>query len=368
MNVPFLDLKAQYACIKGEINEAIQRVLDSCAFSGGPFVEQFEKEWAAYCGVKHAVGVANGTEALWLALLALGVGAGDEVITVPNTFIATAEAITYAGATPVFVDIDENYYTMNPELLETAITPRTKAILPVHIFGQMADMDPIMEIARRHGLMVIEDACQAHGATYEGAKAGSIGHAGAFSFYPGKNLGAYGEAGAVTTNDDVLAGKVRTLRDHGQSKKYHHDVIGWNGRMDGIQGAVLSVKLKYLDEWCEKRRMRAVQYSELLHNVDGVVCPRERSQCRHVYHLYAVRTARRDQVIAQLSKQGIGTLVHYPVIVPDQRAYQCRKASPREAGISRDHAGRLISLPMYAEISEAQVTEVVSALAAALCS
>jgi len=275
MNVPFLDLRAQYATIKDEVNAAIQRVLDSCAFAGGPFVEQFEKEWASYCGVKHAVGVANGTEALWLALLALGIGAGDEVITVPNTFIATAEAVTYAGATPVFVDVDEAYYTMSPDLLEAAITPRTKAIIPVHI--------PIMEIARRHGLLVIEDACQAHGAAYKGRKAGSVGDAAAFSFYPGKNLGAYGEAGAVTTNDDELANKVRMLRDHGQSRKYYHDLIGWNARMDGIQGAVLSAKLKHLDDWCMKRRSRAAQYTELLRHVEGIVCPKEHPhEGRHI--------------------------------------------------------------------------------------
>ena len=246
MNVPFLDLKSQYLSIKNEIHEALDGVLEKTAFAGGPFVAQFEKEFAAFCGTGQAVGVGNGTDALWMALLALGVGPGDEVITVPDTFIATAEAISYCGATPVFVDVDEKSYNMDPNLLEAAITPKTKAVIPVHLFGQMSDMDPIMEIARKHNLFVLEDASQAHGARYKGKPAGSIADAGCFSFYPGKNLGAYGEAGAVVTNDTGLADRMRMYRDHGSPKKYYHKVLGWNARMDGFQGAVLSVKLKYL--------------------------------------------------------------------------------------------------------------------------
>ena len=245
MEVPFIDLKAQYESIKIEINHAIQQVLDNSAFAGGPYVEQFEKEFAVFCQCKYAIGVGSGTEALWLALLSLGIGQGDEVITVPNTFFATAEAINFTGARTVFIDIEEKTYNMDPSALEAAITPRTKAIIPVHLYGQMADMDPIMEIAQSHRLVVIEDACQAHGAEYKGRPAGSIGDAGCFSFYPGKNLGAYGEAGAIVINDAELDKKIRMLRDHGQSKKYYHSLIGWNARMDGIQGAVLGVKLKW---------------------------------------------------------------------------------------------------------------------------
>src|SRR5947208_2276571 len=236
MQVPFLDLKAHHDSMRGELETAIREVMDSNAFAGGPFVAKFEQDFAAFCGASYAIGVGNGTDALWLSLLALGIGAGDEVITTPMTFIATAEAISFCGAKPVFVDIDERTYTLDPRLLERAIGPKTKAIIPVHLFGQAADVDPILEIARRHGLKVIEDACQAHGAEYKGRKAGSLGIAGCFSFYPGKNLGALGEAGAVVTNNEELTGKLQVLRDHGQKTKYHHSCIGWNGRMDGIQG------------------------------------------------------------------------------------------------------------------------------------
>jgi dTDP-4-amino-4,6-dideoxygalactose transaminase len=350
VKVPFLDLKAQYESIKPEINGAIQQVLDSCAFAGGPFVEKFEKEWAAYCGVKHAVGVGNGTDALWLALLALGVGRGDEVITVASTFIATAEAISLTGATPVFVDIEDRHYTMDPQLLEGAITPRTKAVIPVHLFGQTSDMDPIIAITRRHGIPVIEDACQAHGATYKGKKAGSIGEAAAFSFYPGKNLGAYGEAGAVTTNRDDLAATMRMFRDHGQSKKYYHDIVGWNARMDGIQGALLSVKLKYLDGWNEKRRQWAAVYLAELGREKGIVTPSARADCRHIYHVYAVRVKERDRVLAVLQAEGIGCGIHYPVPVHEQKAYGAKKMG--SLPVAEKCAREFLSLPMYAEMGE----------------
>src|SRR6266496_5825580 len=242
MRIPFLDLKVHHDCMREELETAIREVIDSNAFAGGPFVAKFEQDFAIYCGAANAIGVGNGTDALWLTLLSLGVGAGDEVITVPMTFMATAEAISICGAKPVFVDIDERTYTLDPSLLERAIGPRTKAIIPVHLFGQTADMDPILEIARRHGLHVIEDACQAHGAEYKGRKAGTSGIAGCFSFYPGKNLGALGEAVAVVTRDKELKSKIQMLRDHGQAKKYHHAVVGWNARMDGIQGAALGIK------------------------------------------------------------------------------------------------------------------------------
>ena len=246
MTVPFLDLKAQYQSIREEIATALQQVMDKTAFAGGPFVAKFEEEFANYCQTKYSVGSSSGTSALWLALTGLGAGSGDEVITAVNTFITTAEAISIAGAKPIFIDVKQDTYNMDPVLLEAAITEKTKAIIPVHLYGQIVDMDPVMEIAKKHDLLVIEDACQAHGAKYKGKRAGSIGDAGCFSFYPGKNLGAYGEAGAVVTNNDDLANKIKMFRDHGQNKKYYHSIVGWNGRMDGFQGAVLSVKLKHL--------------------------------------------------------------------------------------------------------------------------
>ncbi len=360
MNVPFLDLKAQQKTIRKEIDAAISDVLDACAFAGGPFVDKFEKEWAAYCGVKHAVGVGNGTDALWLALLALGVGPGDEVITVANTFIATAEAISLTGATPVFVDIEKEYYTMDPVLLDAAITSRTKAVIPVHLFGQTADMDPIIEIARAHGLRVIEDACQAHGAEYKGRKAGSIGDAAAFSFYPGKNLGAYGEAGAVTTNNGELAAKMRMFRDHGQSKKYHHDILGWNARMDGIQAAVLSVKLQHLDIWNEKRREHARMYDSRLKAIHGIAVPAVRFQSLPIYHVYAIRVPRRDDILATLSSKKISCGIHYPVTVNRQKAYEELEAL--SLPITEECAKEYLSLPMYAEMEPCHIDAVISAL------
>jgi dTDP-4-amino-4,6-dideoxygalactose transaminase len=274
MHVPFLDLKAHHEPIRAELESAIREVIDCNAFAGGPFVAKFEQDFATFCGAPYAIGVGNGTDALWLTLLALGVGAGDEVITAPMTFMATAEAISFCGAKPVFVDIDEDTYTLDPTLVERAIGPRTKAIIPVHLFGQTADMDPLLEIGRRHGLPVIEDACQAHGAEYKGRKAGSIGIAGCFSFYPGKNLGALGEAGAVVTSNEELKKKIQMLRDHGQSKKYHHAVVGWNARMDGIQGAALAGKLKYLDRANDARRAHARFYDERLADVPEAILPR----------------------------------------------------------------------------------------------
>lgn len=360
MKVPFLDLKAQYESIKDEISVAIQQVIEKTAFAGGPFVEQFENEFASFCQTKYAVGVNSGTSALWLALLGLGVGQGDEVITVPNTFIATAEAISYCGAKPVFVDIDEQTYNMNPELLEQAITPKTKAIIPVHIFGQMADMDPILEIAKRHRLFVVEDACQAHGATYKGKSAGSMGDAGCFSFYPGKNLGAYGEGGAVTTNNSELAARIKMLRDHGQSKKYQHDLIGWNARLEGIQAAILSVKLKHLSEWNERRRNHARTYSEALSNVNGVIPPKEAAYGKHVYHVYATQIKSRDQFLKYLFERGIGYGIHYPIPIHITRAYQFLGLERGIFPIAERCCEELVSLPMYAEITNEQIEYVIN--------
>ena len=355
MNVPFLNLKIQYESIKDEINAAINDVIEKTAFAGGPFVAQFEEEFAEFCQCQHAIGVGNGTDALWLPLLALGIGRGDEVITVPSTFIATAEAISFCDATPVFVDIDEQTYNMNPKLLEAAITPKTKAIIPVHLFGQTADMDPIMDIAKKHNLYVIEDACQAHGSEYKGKRAGSIGDASAFSFYPGKNLGAYGEAGAIVTNNADLASKTKMFRDHGQARKYYHGMIGWNARMDGIQGAILTVKLKHLESWTEARRKNASLYNEFLSNVDGIVTPREADYTRHVYHIYAIRVQNRDELIEKLAEKEIFCGIHYPVPIHLQEAYNFLGLSKGSFPVAEKCAAEFVSLPMFPELTEAQI-------------
>lgn len=358
MKVPFLDLQAQYESIRDEIGTALQQVLDKTAFAGGSFVEKFEKEFASFCQCDFAIGVGSGTDALWMVLLGMGIGEGDEVITTPNTFIATAEAISFSGAIPVFVDIDERTYTMNPDLLEGAITPKTKAVIPVHLFGQMADMDRIMQIAQTHGLFVIEDACQAHGAEYKQRRAGSIGDAGCFSFYPGKNLGAYGEAGAIVTNNAELAEKMRMFRDHGQAKKYYHSIIGWNARMDGFQGAVLSVKLKHLPAWNEARRKNAQLYDELLTDVDNVIAPVEADCAKHIYHIYAIRTKNRDVLISTLAEKNISSGIHYPVPIHQQEAYRFLGHKKGSFLIAEKCAEQLVSLPMFPEISQEQIESV----------
>lgn len=366
MPVPFLDLNAQHKPLRAEFAAAIQEVIDCGAFAGGPYVAKFEQEFAAFCQTRHAIGLGSGTEAIWLVLLAYGIGPGDEVITVPSTFMATAEAISFTGATPVFVDIDEQTYTMDPKLVERAITPRTKAIIPVHLFGQIADMDPILEIARRHHLRVIEDACQAHGAEYKGRRAGSIGDAGCFSFYPGKNLGAFGEAGGVTTNDKALAEKIQVLRDHGQSKKYHHSDIGWNARMDGIQGAVLRVKLKGLARGNAARRDHARQYRELLGNRKDLIMPHEADYSKPVYHVYAIRVQERDQLLRALTERGIGCGIHYPVPVHLQPAYRGLGLGRGSFPVAERCAEEFLSLPMFPELTPEQIETVASELIALL--
>jgi dTDP-4-amino-4,6-dideoxygalactose transaminase len=363
MKVPFLDLKTQYDSIKDEINAAIQNVLNSCAFAGGPFVEGFEKDFAVFCDCQYARGVGSGTEAIWLALLAIGVGPGDEVITVPNTFMATAEAVSMCGAKPVFVDIDQQTYNMAPSLVEQAITPQTKAIIPVHLFGQTADMDPIMDIAKAHRLFVIEDACQAHGAEYKGKRAGSIGDMACFSFYPGKNLGAYGEAGAVVSNNVEFDRTIRTLRDHGQAKKYYHSAIGWNARMDGIQGAVLSVKLKHLEAWNAARRKNAHLYNELLSD-SGITLPVEAGYAKHVYHVYAVRVKNRDQVLGALAGNSINCGIHYPVPIHLQSAYSSLNLGVGSFPVAELSAAEFLSLPMFPELSRDQIEYVATELKA----
>jgi dTDP-4-amino-4,6-dideoxygalactose transaminase len=366
LKVPFLDLKAHHEPIRAEIMAAINDVVDANAFAGGPTVARFEEAFAAYCGTKFCVGVGNGTDSLWFSLLALGIGAGDEVITVPMTFMATAEAISVSGARPVFVDVDPHTYTMHVSAVEAAITPRTKAIMPVHLFGQCADLGPIHEIAKRHNLHVIEDAAQAPGSLYRGRKAGSIGHVGSFSFYPGKNLGAWGEAGAIVTDDPAVRDRVQMLRDHGQARKYHHDIIGWNGRMDGIQAAVLTVKLKYLDQGNARRRVVAARYGKLLGETAGVVLPTEAEYGQTNHHVYAVRVDHRDAVLKRMGEHGIGCSIHYPVPIHLQKAYAPLAHVRGDFPVSEACADSFLSLPMYPEMTDAQVEAVANALKASL--
>jgi dTDP-4-amino-4,6-dideoxygalactose transaminase len=366
MHVPFLDLKAHHQALKVELAAVIQQVIEANAFAGGPFVAEFESDFAAFCRTRFAVGVGSGTEALWLSLLALGIGPGDEVVTVPSTFMATAEAISYCGARPVFVDIDERTYTLDPGCLERAITPRTKAVIPVHLFGQMADMDPILEIAGRHRLPVVEDACQAHGAEYRGRKAGSLGTAGCYSFYPGKNLGAFGEAGAVVTDDEELTQKIRMLRDHGQAKKYQHGMIGWNARMDGLQAAVLRVKLRHLEQANAARRVHAQLYAQLLADVAHVMLPREAEYGSHVYHIYALRVQGRDQLLRDLADRGIACGIHYPIPVHLQEAYRSLGLKRGSFPVAERCADEFLSLPMFPELTPDQIETVVRGIKAHL--
>ena len=362
MNVPFLDLNAQHAPFRQELMEAIGDVIDSSAFSGGPFVREFEKRFASQCQTEHAVGVGSGSDALWLALSALGVCPGDEVITVPMTFFATAEAISRTGARPVFVDIDERTFTMNPDQLENAVTARTKVILPVHLFGQMADMDPILEIARSHGIHVIEDAAQAHGARYDGRHAGGMGDAGCFSFYPGKNLGALGEAGAVVTRDAALADKIRELRDHGQLWKSRHVSIGWNCRMDGIQAAVLMIKLRELEANNARRREHAARYSRELRGLRGVKCPLTEPGRTHVHHIYALRVSNRRAFMRHLESLAIGCAIHYPTPVHLQPAYMELGYGRGSFPVSERCADQFVSLPMFPQLTSVQIDRVVNAV------
>jgi dTDP-4-amino-4,6-dideoxygalactose transaminase len=360
--IPFLDLKAQYKSIKPEIDAAVINVLESGQFVLGEFVANFERDFAAYCGARQAIGVNSGTSALHLALLAAGVGPGDEVITIPFTFVATVSAICYTGAVPVFVDVEPRSFTMDVNRLEQAITSRTKAILPVHLYGQMADMTGILAIANRHGIPVIEDACQSHGAELDGRRAGSIGLSGAFSFYPGKNLGAYGEGGMVVTNDDEHARKIRMLRDWGQEKRYHHVLKGFNYRMEGIQGAILGVKLRYLEGWTEARRARAREYDALLEDSPVVKAPAELDGRRHVYHIYAVRTADRDALQKQLQADGVSTGLHYPIPVHLQEAHKDLGHKVGDFPQSEAAANEVLSLPMFPELTSSQVEQVVAAV------
>jgi len=361
IKVPYLDLKAQYHSIKAEIDEAIARVLDSCQFVLGPEVAQFEKEFAAYCGTSECIALNSGTSALHLALLAAGVGPGDEVITVPFTFVASVATILYAGAKPVLVDIEPRTFNMNPAALDAAISPRTKAIVPVHLYGHPADMDPILEVARKHKLVVIEDAAQAHGAKYEGRSVGSIGDIACFSFYPAKNLGAYGEGGAVTTSNPEYARTIGMLRDWGQDRKYHHSLHGYNYRMEGFQGAILRVKLRHLERWTETRRAIVKTYNEHLAGAD-VVRPAEMPWARHVYHLYTLRADNRDALQAALLNAGIQTGIHYSTPVHLQPAYTALGYGPGSFPESEKAAREVLSLPLYPELSDSQIEDVAKAV------
>jgi dTDP-4-amino-4,6-dideoxygalactose transaminase len=363
IKVPYVDLKAQYRSIKSEIDEAIARVLESCQFVLGPEIAAFENEFAAYCATTDCIAVNSGTSALHLALLATGVGPGDEVITVPFTFVASVATILYTGAKPVLVDIEPRTFNMNPAAIQAAISPRTKAIMPVHLYGHPADMDFIMDVARKLGLIVIEDAAQAHGARYKGRPVGSIGDIACFSFYPAKNLGAYGEGGAVTTSNPAYAEKIRSLRDWGQDRKYHHVLHGYNYRLEAIQGAILRVKLRHLEIWTEARRRIVEKYGDLLADAD-VVLPVEMEWARHVYHLFTVRSKNRDATQAALLNQGIQTGVHYATPVHLQPAYQDLGYGLGSLPESEKTAKEVLSLPMYPELTDAQLETVAEALTA----
>lgn len=361
MKVPFVDLALLHRDITEELEEVFLRVLQNSSFVLGPEVEQFEEDFAAYCGTKYCIAMNSGTAALHLTLASLGVGPGDEVITVPHTFIATAEAISAVGATPVFVDIDAQSFCMDPTLLEAAITKRTRAIIPVHLYGQMADMDPILAIAAGYGIPVIEDACQAHGAEYKSRKAGSLGLAGCFSFYPGKNLGACGEGGAVTTDDAELTQKLRMWRDHGSKKKYEHQFAGLNMRMDGLQGGILAVKLKYLDRWNDQRRETARQYAEALRGMQ-VTPPVEMPYGRHVYHLYVVQSDDRDILRQQLADSGIDSGLHYPKPLHLQDAYRSLGYQQGDFPVTERAKDRILSLPIYPHMAADVVDRVIAGI------
>lgn len=352
--IPFVDLKAQYRSIEQEINAAISAVLNRGWFILGEEVKVFEEEFANYCGARFGVGVGSGTEALHLALLACGIKPGDEVITVPNTAMPTISAISFANAVPVFVDIDPDSYNMDVSKIEEKITSKTKVILPVHLFGQAADMDPILDIAERHDLKVVEDACQAHGAEYKGKRVGAIGDAGCLSFYPTKNLGAYGDGGMVVTNDEQIAERVQLFRNYGQKKRYYHSIKGFNSRLDEVQAAILRVKLKKLDAWNKARRERAELYGELLTGND-IITPAEMSYGKHVYQLYVIRSKHRDKLQEFLKSKEVNTLIHYPIPVHLQEAYRDLGVGGGSFPKAERYASEILSLPMYPELTDEQI-------------
>jgi len=374
MNIVFVDLKAQYESIKDEIDSAISEVISKSAFVGGSFLESFEKTFASFCNVKHCIGVGNGTDALFIALKVLGIGPGDEVIVPANTFIATSEAVTLTGARVVFVDIDPKTYNIDVNKLEDCVKSRyalcsvrsanrLKAIIPVHLYGQPADMDPILNLARKHNLKVLEDAAQAHGAVYKGRPIGSIGDVACFSFYPGKNLGAYGDAGAIVTNDANLASKARMLANHGRIDKYDHEIEGINSRLDGLQAAVLQVKLKHLADWTEHRRQNAYLYNKYLKNID-VIAPVEMANAKSVYHLYVVRIrdGGRSKLQDYLKSKGISTGIHYPIALPNLQAYAYLKHKEDDFPEATRASEEILSLPMFPELTESQISYIAEQL------
>ncbi len=354
MNLPLVDLKIQYEAIRPEIEQAIKDVIQKSAFIGGEKVAQFEESFSSYLGIDYTVGVGNGTDALFLALKAAGIGHGDEVIVPANTFIATSEAVSLTGALPVFVDIDERDYLMNMDDAASKVKPTTKAIIPVHIYGQTADMDRVLDLADRHNLVVVEDAAQAHGARFGDSFAGTMGHMGCFSFYPGKNLGAFGDAGAVVTSDRDLAEKVRRLANHGRTAKYDHSIEGVNSRLDGLQAAILDVKLRHLEDWSAKRLENAQEYNRLLSDVEVVITPNIHDGRRHVFHLYVLRVPNRDELLKYLRENGIGAGIHYPIPCPFLEAYRERGFRTEDFPVSSKIADEIISLPMFPELTADQ--------------
>jgi dTDP-4-amino-4,6-dideoxygalactose transaminase len=362
MNIPFVDLYAQYLSIKVEIDEAIEKVIKETAFIGGNYVKEFEKKFADSFGVKNCISCANGTDAIYIVLKMLGVGQGDEVITVANSWISTSETIGQTGATPVFVDIEPNFSTIDVSKIESKITSKTKAIIPVHLYGQTADIIRIKEICDKHNLFLIEDCAQSHFAEFEGKYAGTFGLASTFSFYPGKNLGAYGDAGCILTNNDELAEKCRMYANHGALKKHNHQIEGINSRLDGLQAAILTAKLPYIQKWNDKRLQNALIYNELLQNVEEITIPQIRPNCKHIFHLYVIRTNKRDELQNFLNKHGIQTAVHYPVALPLMPAYKHLNYSEKDILIASQYMNEILSLPMYPELEKEQIEYVVSVI------
>jgi dTDP-4-amino-4,6-dideoxygalactose transaminase len=355
MKVPFVDLKAQYRSIKPKIQRALNASLDQAWFIGGPVLKKFEQEFQNFIGATYCIGVANGTDAIFLALRSLHIGLGDEVLVPANTFIATAEAVTAAGATPVFIDCEPIFYSIDPKKIAGKITKKTKAIIAVHLYGQPADMKEILKIARKHKLKLIEDSAQAHGALYEGKKAGMFGDLSTFSFYPGKNLGAYGDGGAIVTNNKVLALRCRMLSDHGRIEKYDHLIEGYNSRLDSIQAAILSVKLKHLPDWNKKRRAVAAQYDNLLKSIPQVTIPQQRAGSQSAYHLYVIRCSRRDELREFLKSKGIESGIHYPIGLPYTQAYDRFKHTPDDFPVTHQLQKEILSLPMYPELGKRHI-------------
>jgi dTDP-4-amino-4,6-dideoxygalactose transaminase len=359
VNIPFVDLKSQYATIKSEIDAAMADVLTDTAFVGGPYLQKFEEAFASYCGTRHCVGVGNGTDAVFIVLKAMGIGPGDEVITAANSFIATSEAITMAGAQVVFCDIDPSTYNLDIQILEEKITPRTRAIIPVHLYGQPSDMDPIIELATKHELKIVEDAAQAHGGEYKGRRVGTLGDAACFSFYPGKNLGAYGDGGAIVTDDGELAEMMRMFANHGRADKFGHKFEGVNSRLDGLQAAILSVKLNHLENWTEARRKNAYLYNDHLKDTN-LVTPVEIEGVRAVYHLYVVRVdaGSRHELQQFLKSHGIATGIHYPIALPDLKAYEYMRTGEVHFPVASRSCHEILSLPIFPELTEEQISHV----------